>query len=123
MLTFLPMLIFLLAIQIVLGLVFLMAGMMKLLMQDKARSMTPALREYSPAFVSFIGLAEVLGALGLTLPVWFNVMPILTPLAAMGLGVIMLGAIYTHLKLKEYPNAGTALLFLIGLLYIALRLW
>ncbi len=113
----------LLIIQIALGLVFLMAGMMKLVMQNKARAMTPALRGYSRAFVSFIGLAELLGALGLTLPVWLGIMPVLTPLAAAGLSVIMLGATYTHLKLKEYPNAGVAFLFLLGLLYVALALW
>ncbi len=112
----------LLIIQIVLGLVFLMAGMMKLVMQDKARSMTPALRGYSRSFVSFIGIAEVFGAIGLTLPVWLDIMPILAPLAAVGLSVIMLGAIYTHLKLKEYPNAGVALLFLVGLVYSAVIL-
>lgn len=116
------MLILLIIIQIILGAVFFMAGMMKLVMQNKARSMTPALRGYPQTFVSFIGLAEVLGAFGLTLPVWFGIMPILAPLAAGGLSIIMLGAIYTHLKLKEYPNAGVALLFLVGLVYSALTL-
>ncbi|MEK9160440.1 MAG: DoxX family protein [Patescibacteria group bacterium] len=106
-------------IQIILGVVFLMAGVMKLLMQDKARSMTPALRGYPRAFISFIGLAELLGAIGLTLPLWLGIMTFLTPLAALGLSVIMGGAIYTHLKLREYPNAGVALLFLVALLYIA----
>jgi|CXWL01.1.fsa_nt_gi uncharacterized membrane protein YphA (DoxX/SURF4 family) len=112
------MLILLLVIQSVLALIFLMAGMMKLVMQDKARSMTLALRGYPREFIYFIGLAEFLGALGLTLPVWTNIIPILTPLAAAGLIVIMLGAAYTHLKLKEYPNALLALLFLVGLAYI-----
>lgn len=111
--------ILLLLIQVVLGLVFLMAGMMKLFMQDTARSMTPALRGYSRAFISFIGFAELLGAVGLTLPVWLGIMPFLTPLAAIGLGIIMLGALYTHIKLKEYPNAGLAFLFLIALTYSA----
>ncbi|MEK7614014.1 MAG: DoxX family protein [Patescibacteria group bacterium] len=114
--------ILLIVVQVVLAGMFLMAGVMKMMMQDKARAMTPALRGYPRSFISFIGLAEFLGALGITLPVWTGILPILTPLAALGLSIIMLGAIYSHLKLKEYPNAGLALLFIIGLAYIGLPL-
>ncbi len=97
-----------------------MAGVMKVTMQDKARSMTPALRPYPRSFITFIGVAEFFGALGITLPVWTGILPWLTPLAALGLSIIMVGAIVSHLKLKEYPNALLALMFIVGLALIAL---
>ena len=43
-------------------------------------------------FVRVIGVAEVLGALGLILPGALRIRPVLTPLAALGLGVVMIGA-------------------------------
>jgi hypothetical protein len=44
-------------------------------------------------FLRFIGLAEVLGALGLILPGLLRIRPVLTPLAAAGLVIIMTGAV------------------------------
>lgn len=116
------MIIFTILLQVALAGMFLMAGYMKLAMQDKARSMTPALRSYPRPFISFIGLAEFLGALGITLPVWIGILPFLTPLAALGLSIIMVGAIYSHLKLKEYPNALFALGIIAVLAFITLPL-
>ena len=44
-----------------------------------------------------------------------NIVPVLTPLAALGLVVIMLGAAYTHARRKEYPMiAGNLLLLLVA---------
>jgi len=57
-----------------------------------------------------IALAELLGAIGLILPWWTGVAPVLTPLAAVGLSIVMIGAAITHLRLKE---PGTALLNLV----------
>ena len=48
-----------------------------------------------------IGLAEVLGAVGLVLPMLLGIVPILTPIAAACLAVIMAGAVATHAKRKE----------------------
>lgn len=53
-----------------------------------------------------IALSELLGVLGLIVPWWTGIAPVLTPLAAAGLGVIMVGAATMHLRLKE---PGTAL--------------
>ena len=51
--------------------------------------------------VRFIGLSELLGAVGLILPWVFGILPILTPIAAIGLAVIMVLAAVHHLKHKE----------------------
>ncbi len=76
-------------VQIVLALVFLFAGGMKLVLPtDELVKQTPL-----PAlFLRFIGLCEVSGALGLILPGVFGVRRGLTPLAAAGLAIIMIGA-------------------------------
>lgn len=42
-----------------------------------------------------------MGALGLILPMLFNILPVLTPLAALGLGLIMVGAFLTHSRRKD----------------------
>ena len=70
--------------------VFLMAGSMKLVMPIEAMAMPVALPGW---FLRFIGVAEVLGAIGLIVPSATRIRPGLTPLAACGLVIIMLGAI------------------------------
>ena len=57
--------------------------------------------DFSPTSVRLIGTAEILGALGLVLPAVTGIAPILTPIAAVGLVVIMVGAAITHVRRKE----------------------
>jgi hypothetical protein len=52
-----------------------------------------------------IALAELLGAIGLIAPWWTGIAPVLTPLAAVGLGIIMVGAAAIHLRLNEPRTA------------------
>lgn len=51
--------------------------------------------------VKLIGLLEVVGALGLILPLLLSVAPILTPFAAIGLAIVMAGAIVLHARRNE----------------------
>jgi uncharacterized membrane protein YphA (DoxX/SURF4 family) len=51
--------------------------------------------------VRFIGVTEILAAIGLILPPLVDIAPILTPLAATGIVVIMIGAIITHTRRKD----------------------
>ncbi|HEU5430088.1 MAG TPA: DoxX family protein [Thermomicrobiales bacterium] len=78
-------------VQGVLAVAFLLAGAMKLVTPSDvlAASMPVAL---PVLFVKFIGLCEVLGAFGLILPGVFKIRIGLTPLAAVGLVIIMVGA-------------------------------
>ena len=76
-------------LQGLLALLFVFAGVMKLVLpldQLAGPVQLPGL------FLRFIGVAEVLGAVGLVLPVLLGIRPSLTPLAAAGLVVIMIGA-------------------------------
>src|SRR6266516_1120487 len=76
-------------LQTVLALLFLFAGGLKLVVPVEALGMPFLL----PAvFVRFIGMCEVLGALGLILPGALRVRTHLTPVAALGLTTIMVGA-------------------------------
>jgi uncharacterized membrane protein YphA (DoxX/SURF4 family) len=56
---------------------------------------------YGLPFLKIIGTLEVLGGLGLILPSWTRVMPILSPLAALGLVIIMIGAAVSHARQGE----------------------
>ncbi|MFO0563127.1 MAG: DoxX family protein [Polyangiales bacterium] len=68
--------------------------------------------------VKLLGLAEVLGAIGLIVPYATGILPILTPIAAICCTVLMLGAVKTHVDLKE-PFAPAAVLAAVGV-FIAL---
>jgi DoxX-like family len=82
-------------IQILLSLFFLLAGGLKLVMSTEAMDkMTPPNAIHFPGpFMKFIGVCEVLGALGLVLPGLLKTRRGLTPLAAVGLLIIMIGAV------------------------------
>jgi uncharacterized membrane protein YphA (DoxX/SURF4 family) len=82
-------------LQALLSLIFLFAGGSKLVMSTEAmEKMSPPNSIHMPGlFIKFIGVCEVLGALGLVLPGITNIRRSLTPLAALALIVIMIGAV------------------------------
>src|SRR6476659_4079226 len=82
-------------LQALLSLWFLLAGGLKLVMSTAAmEKMGPPNAIHLPGpFMKFIGVCEVLGALGLVLPGITNIRRGLTPLAALGLIIIMIGAV------------------------------
>lgn len=84
-------------IQVLLALLFLFAGGTKLVMSLEAmRAMGSPNQILLPGLlIRFIGVVEVLGALGLILPGLLRIRPGLTPLAAAGLVIIMIGATVT----------------------------
>jgi uncharacterized membrane protein YphA (DoxX/SURF4 family) len=103
-------------LQIVLALLFVSAGFFKVTQpKEKLRPMMGWVDSYEDHHVKLIGTAEILGALGLILPWATGVAKALTPLAALGLLLIMIGAVATHLRRKEpwIPQAVIAVLCLI----------
>src|SRR5688572_16422110 len=77
-------------VQVLLALVFLFSGGMKLVLPiEELTAQTPV----PGLLIRFIGVAEVLGAFGLVLPGLFRIRTELTPLAAAGLTIIMVGAV------------------------------
>jgi uncharacterized membrane protein YphA (DoxX/SURF4 family) len=81
-------------IQVLLALLFLFAGGTKLALSlEVMRSMGSPNQILLPGLlVRFIGVCEVLGAIGLVLPGLLRIRPGLTPLAAAGLVILMIGA-------------------------------
>jgi hypothetical protein len=76
-------------LQVLLAAMFLLSGAIKLAVPPDVLYLMVPLPE---AFVRFIGCCEALGALGLILPSLLRIRPELTPLAAAGLTIIMIGA-------------------------------
>ena len=76
-------------LQVLLAALFVFAGGMKLVTPAAALEQQAHM---SAVFLKFIGLAEFAGGLGLVLPGIFRIKQFLTPLAALGLVIIMIGA-------------------------------
>lgn len=90
-------------VQGLLAALYLMAGTLKTFQTAKAKEQLPWAKNRSDGFVRFVGTSELLGALGLILPLVTGVLLWLTVLAAIGLTVIQLLAIFSiHLPKKEY---------------------
>lgn len=88
--------------QALLAAAMLGAGLMKLM--KTREELAPKMRwvdSYEPGQIRLIGLAEVLGAVGLIVPAALGLLPILVPIAAVALLILMIGAAATHLKLHE----------------------
>jgi len=107
-------------VQGLLALLFLFAGGMKLVLPvEEMTKQVPM----PGLFLRFIGVAEVLGAIGLILPGLLRIRPGLTPLAAAGLVVIMIGA--TVITLAWIGIAPALIPFVVGLLaaFVAYGRW
>jgi uncharacterized membrane protein len=78
-------------VQGLLAALFLLAGVPKLVM-SAAQMTAPGPVQVPVTFVRFIGVCEILGAIGMILPGLTGIRPGLTPLGAGGLVIIMIGA-------------------------------
>jgi hypothetical protein len=106
-------------IQGVLAILFLLAGGSKLVMSAE-QMQAPGPIQFPVAFIRFIGVCELLGAIGMVAPGLTGIKPALTPLAAAGLIVIMIGATVTNLV--DGPAPFAAFTVVLGLL-AATVLW
>lgn len=104
-----------------LSLMFLVGGVMKLARprEDLAASGMGWAMDFSAEMVKGIGALEVLAAIGLILPAVTGVVPVLTPLAAVGLALVMAGAAVVHGRRKEYPMIGVNAVLLVLAVVVA----
>ncbi|WP_405147024.1 DoxX family protein [Sphaerisporangium sp. NBC_01403] len=98
--------VFLWIVQVLLALAFGMAGVLKTTQpKEKLATNMGWVDDYSAGTVKLIGGLEFLAALGLILPAVTGIATVLTPLAATGLALIMIGAIVVHLRRNEVQGA------------------
>ena len=110
-------------VQALLAVVFLLAGAMHAFRYEAAKKNLPWVKNLPRGVVMLDGAVEILGALGVILPRLTSILPVLTPLAAAGLALIMVLAISLHARRKEYSAIGlTGLLFLMAA-FVAYGRW
>jgi uncharacterized membrane protein len=94
-------------IQALVAAAFLLAGALKAF--QPLETLTKRYVSLSPPLVRFIGVAEILGGLGLILPMLTGIVPALTIAAAVGLVLIMVLAAIYHLRRGEFSRAPTSI--------------
>lgn len=104
----------------VLAVLFFLAGVMKATQpKEKLAQNMGWVNDFSSGTVKFIGVVEILGALGLILPEALDIAPILTPLAAVGLAVTMVLAAIVHLRRGETTLIGVNVVLLALSIFVA----
>ena len=104
-------------VQGLLAFAFIAAGTMKVFAYEKYKAMSE--KKNGPTgpsrgLITFIGMAEIAGSLGIVLPMATNIAPWLSPCAAVGLAIIMLLAIGFHVRRHESVAAPVILFLLAG---------
>jgi uncharacterized membrane protein YphA (DoxX/SURF4 family) len=112
-------------LQGLLALVFLISGTMKIMRsKEQLAAQMGGLKDLSQPVIRLIGFVEILGAVGLILPSVTGILPWLTPLAAAGLALTMMGAALTNYRRKELPMVGlNTVLLVLALLVVVGRFW
>ena len=103
--------------------VFLLTGVNRAFRYEKSRDLFPWIKDVPRALVQAIGIAEILGALGLILPAATGIYPWLTPVAAVALALLMFMAAMFHAQRREKAEAALNVLLLIMLVFIAYIRW
>ena len=106
-------------VSVLLALAFVGSGTMKLVTPlDELATKMSFVTSFGQ-LTRVIGVAEVLGALGLVLPAATRIKPMLTPIAASLLALLMAGAVGTHLVLGEIDKSGGAIVLLLLSAFVA----
>jgi uncharacterized membrane protein YphA (DoxX/SURF4 family) len=108
-------------IAIVLAVAFAGSGLMKLV-APKDKLVTAGqgwAQDYSQTNIRLIGLVELLGAVGLVVPAAVHIAPILVPLAAVGLALVMVGAVVVHARRKEPLNIAVNVVLIALAVFVA----
>lgn len=107
-------------VQGLLVVMFLMSGAMKVMRpKEELAERMPFVKDFSSGAVKTIGILEVLGAIGVVLPWATGILPWLTPVAAIGLVLTMIGAAITHFRRGEFPNIGMNVMLLLLAAFVA----
>ena len=115
--------IFLWVLQVLFGLYFIFIGATHFMLPPGLPVMMGWMYELSPALHTVSGLAEILGGLGLILPGLTKIQTRLTPLAGLGLVLVMLGALTWHLQRGETQNIAFNIVLALIVGFIAYGRW
>jgi hypothetical protein len=105
----------------VLAAIFTASGLLKLLVsKDNLVQVGQGwAQDFSPTSIRLMGVAEVLGAVGVILPAVVNIGPILVPLAAIGLGLFMMGAAVVNVRRKDAATIAVNLVLIAVAVFVA----
>jgi uncharacterized membrane protein YphA (DoxX/SURF4 family) len=108
-------------IAIVLAVAFAGSGLMKQFVpKDKLVTAGQGwAQDFSTTSIRLIGLAEILGAIGLVLPAAVHIAPILVSLAAVGLALVMVGAAVVHARRNEPMNIAVNVVLIALAVFVA----
>jgi uncharacterized membrane protein len=106
-------------VQVLLAAAFIFAGVNKAFRYEYAYATLPWVKDVPRGLTRFIGVAELLGGLGLLLPALTGMWPWLTPLAATGLALIMLLAAGFHATRREWSGIATNSVLLVLAAFVA----
>jgi uncharacterized membrane protein YphA (DoxX/SURF4 family) len=106
-------------VQVLLGGMFVFAGVLKAFQYERAKASLFWVKDLPRGLVTFIGISELLGGLGLLLPSITGILPWLTPLAGAGLALIMILAIGFHASRREGPAIGINSVLLVLAAFVA----
>ena len=109
-------------VTVVLSTAFWASGIIKLSMSKDRIETSPGggwVEDFSANSVTGIGVLEILAAVGLIVPAVLDVAPVLVPLAAVGLGLMMIGAMITHLRRDEAKQAAVNVAYLALAAFVA----
>jgi uncharacterized membrane protein YphA (DoxX/SURF4 family) len=107
-------------VQVLLAGAFVVSGATKLSQpKEKLLKKWAWVEDFSQGSVRIIGVLEVLGAIGIVVPALTGIVPSLTPLAALGLVLTMIGAALTHLRRAEYGAIAVNVVVLILAAFVA----
>jgi uncharacterized membrane protein YphA (DoxX/SURF4 family) len=97
-----------------LALVYLFAGVTKTVKSNESlKPQMPYVEDFRGWQVTVIGILEVLGALGVILPLATGIAPVITVLAAIGLVLVQIGAIIVHARRGEGDKLGMNIALLV----------
>ncbi|MGH2542408.1 MAG: DoxX family protein [Ardenticatenaceae bacterium] len=109
--------------QLFLAIAFLISGSMDVFRYEQAKEHMSWVRAVPKGLVTFIGTAEILGAIGLILPALTGILPALTSLAALGLALIMLLAAGFHARRREFQDLIMNVALLAPAVFVAYGRW
>jgi len=103
---------------------FLMTGMMKaVLPKDRLKERMKWVEDFSQPQIRLVAVAELLGAFGVLVPPAVGILPIVSPVAAICLCVLMIGATWTHVRRREaLAMIAPLMLLIVGVVVAAGRL-